>query len=62
MNTIELNYCVRVPGRADLYSRNSLRAWPEGFTLGDVMADLVTELEALGCEDITITRATTKEG
>lgn len=60
MKTIELNYNVRVP-QGHRFSKDVLRPWPEGATLGDVMAELTTELQSLGCADITVTRAARKE-
>jgi hypothetical protein len=55
VKTIELNYNVRV-AQGHRFSKDVVREWPEGATLADVMAELTTELQSLGCSDITITR------
>jgi hypothetical protein len=56
VRTIELHYNVRV-AQGHRFCKDVLRPWPEGATLGDVMSELVTELESLGCSDICVTRA-----
>jgi hypothetical protein len=56
MKTIELHYNVRV-AQGHRFAKDVLRPWPEGASLGDVMAELTTELQSLGCSDITVTRA-----
>jgi len=58
MRTITLNYNVRV-AQGHRFTKDSIREWPEDTTLADVMSELHTELESLGCKDITIIRADT---
>jgi hypothetical protein len=60
MRTVKLNYNVRVP-QGHRFSKDSVREWPSMALLVDVMNELHTELESLGCKDITITRAQTPE-
>lgn len=60
MKTIELNYNVRV-AQGHRFSKDVLRPWPKGATLADVMAELTTELQSLGCSDIHITKATSRK-
>jgi hypothetical protein len=54
--TVELHYNVRV-AQGHRFAKDVLREWPEGATLGDVMSELTTELESLGCSDIYVTQA-----
>jgi hypothetical protein len=56
MRTIELHYNVRVH-QGHRFAKDVLRPWPEGATLADVMSELTTELQSLGCEDISVTRS-----
>ena len=60
MKTIELHYDCRVQ-QGHRFCKDIVREWPEGATLGDVMAELTTELQSLGCSDVTVTRAARKE-
>ena len=60
--TVELSYNVRVP-QGHRFAKDVVREWPAGATLGDVMAELTTELQSLGCADITVTKTSRrKEG
>lgn len=61
MKTIELNYNVRV-AQGHRFTKDTIREWPEGASLGDVMSELITELQSLGCSDITVTRAARRPG
>lgn len=53
---IELHYNVRV-AQGHRFAKDVTRPWPINASLGDVMAELTTELESLGCSDITVTKA-----
>jgi hypothetical protein len=53
MKTVTLSYNVRVV-QGHRFAKDVVREWPEGATLSDVMAELITELQSLGCSDITV--------
>lgn len=61
MKTITLSYNVRV-AQGHRFAKDVVREWPEGASLGDVMAELTTELQSLGCSDITVTKAAKPRG
>lgn len=55
MRTIELTYNCRT-ARGHRFQKDVIRAWPKDASVRDVMQELTTELQSLGCEDVWVVK------